>query len=492
MAAAPNAPCSTQTPAARPSSSAYICDPAPEYTLCAPHEKSGDFFVAIPNDPQFSPASDLQRIVKWFGPAKQMPVRVPPTPDIILESGARLYKVTALLPPTMAKLAGTKAGIYGPNCYMTALAAQSDISGRYERVRGRHVGNDEMDYYLRRDFQQVSCTKPGPFGQIIIYAPQPMPGDSGSHAAFRLSDGAVFDKSGWRTCYPYKAVCANKAMSEITADWQRGPNETHEDRPQVNDASFKTMCYEQKAAPSAAVNRSGATQSKDKVWHQKVFEFYSRRMRNAADIPCSRLSQDRVPLLSVENLWKAIEAFRKRLGFGPSQVLQDIDPEVAGAYLETVSLDWQYQATIGMCAPKSKSQPTNEYLLDLYKRHYVKFDEGFNEECNFYMELWKAPQAFRPQITAQFAKLIGEYDVTKFAKSDGGEGIPYLAVLTRAILSIVPSWRPPADTEIVQPMPLSLTGRGLPDRRKFADRNAAEFCKVRHGEASNGRQCERK
>lgn len=419
----------------------YLCSSTPEYTFCAPQRAGGDFYIAVGADSNLSPSADVQNIQTWMrNPQKAPEFAAAPPEGLALAPGARLYRVNALLPPFVVEKQGTSESIVGSNCYQGAFSSDG-----CDDCRGRYLHTEEVSYRLKRDYVAWACSVPAAYGAIAIYDRGPMPYDAGEHAAYVLlggpQDKLVFQKGGWPAYYPYEIAPMREAMAASLSHWKPDPKDRFgTPRPPSSDG-YEVMCYRRNPTPPA---RAQASTAQDLQWFLPLFEYYGQRLRKAETLSWGDFQKGRIDLLTIENVWRILADFRKRIGmFDMNNVLLGLDDRVAEGYLRLESLDWQYQAMVEAYDP-IKEWSAARQLEELYRQHYVTIDGAFREELGRILSLWKVPDGVRDDIAAEFVKRIQAIDPVPFAQSNGAQGIPYFDLLIGAVQVKIPGWRPPA------------------------------------------------
>jgi hypothetical protein len=403
--------------------SPYLCGTTQEYTFCA-STGSGDAMVVVP--PQAPPKDDVRRIQGWFGARGGVPEPVPnPPKDVPVPKGARAYRVTHFLPRIFAARNGTREEGVGPNCYQTALT-----SAGYPDVQGRYVDGAEFRYYLLRDYATVACSS-APYGAFVVYDTSASAYEAGDHAAFQLLGSLVFQKGSWERNYPYEVATRDGAMKAVDSHWvpRREDRFGGGSKPNPHQV-YQSMCYQRRATP---VPRKTSSQKTDRSWFQPLMRYYSRRLAEAAQLKWSEFPAKRIDLLTIENMWRVSRGFSDRVGnFNPLKVLLAIDDDIARDYLKLESLSWQYQAMVNTYDPIRDGTATRQ-LEELYRKHYVTFDQNFYEELRLYLRLLEVPEKKWPPLIDAVVKKIKSYDPVEFSQSGGGRGIPYLDILKEAI-----------------------------------------------------------
>jgi hypothetical protein len=396
----------------------YICTSNSQYSFCAP-QASGDYYIAIP---QNSPSqNDQTRIRSWFNnyAATAVPVSQPPQEFSSIQ-GYRFYNVTSFLSAFILSRNGTRDDVVGPNCYQAVLT-----SAGYAGFYGRHVSPDEFEYYLKRDYLPVYCGKIK-YGALIVYDAYPTTYDAGDHAAFHLLGGLVFQKGGWEHYYPYENTTIEEAMNSIGSYWRPAP----EDRfgnPTWPGASVKWqhLCYEKRPEP---LERTTSSTARDRNWFLPLIEYYTKRLENVSNFSWNDFKQNRIDLLTIENMWHLQAEFNERVGnFNPLEVLLSIDDNIAEAHFKLHSLSWQYQAMVDTYYPIK----TRWHYEALYREHYVNFNDDFYEELKLYLELLNAPKSKWDEIIADVVAKIKTYDPVQLANTSGA--VPYFSILEKAI-----------------------------------------------------------
>lgn len=423
---------------------AHVCGKGAsnDYTFCAPKQAGKDFYVGVHRDAGAGGANDILLIKSLFGTPACRPKTTAGAPaGKAMPEGARIYLVNSCLSGFLLDHAVKAASQIGPNCYGTALSAAGYDRPGYDRLRDRYVDGAEFVYYLKRDFKETACSTSHSYGNVVVYDRRPSPFDHGAHAALELPGQLVFHKGDWMTNYPYEIVAMDGAMQAIYSHYVPRGNERFEPPPDPADyEGYKATCYAEK---SGLISRTTSSTKRDRAWFLPLMEFYAKRLREASKFAWGEFKDKRVDLLMVENMWRVLREFEGRIGSSDQiNVLLGIDDAVSEAYLEMASLRSQYQAMAGVYAPIG-GRHAKEELEELYREHYMTFDRRFEEELAMHLELLKVPAASRKAVVKAFTAQLKKFDPVKFAASDGSEGIPYMEELTKAIRSVVKSWKPP-------------------------------------------------
>lgn len=396
----------------------YICTSNNRFSFCAP-ERSGDYYMAIPQNS--SSENDQNNIRSWFEnySATAVPVLNPPQEFAGMQN-YRFYNVTSFIPLFIQNRNGTRDDVVGPNCFQAAL-----VSAGYTGFSGRHVSPDEFEYYLRRDFTPVYCGKIEA-GALIVYDTYISTYDAGDHAAYHILGGLVFQKGGWENYYPYENTTIDGAMNAVGSHWRPAP----EDRfgnPTWPGANMKWqhLCYERRAQP---LERTTSSTPRDRNWFLPLIEYYTKRLERISNLTWSNFKQNRIDLLTIENMWRLQSEFRDRVGsVNPSETLMSIDDDIIEPYLKLDSLSWQYQAMVDTYYPIK----TPWHLEDLYREHYVNFNDDFYEELKLHLQLLGAPKSKWDEIIADVVTEIKTYDPVQLAHTSGR--VPYFSILQKAI-----------------------------------------------------------
>ncbi|MFH0798730.1 MAG: hypothetical protein V2A66_00955 [Pseudomonadota bacterium] len=404
---------------------AFVCGTAEDYTFCAPQKTPGDYYLALTGDAASTPAADISRIQALLQGSRQLPEKVKSIPKgMTVPPQARVYRVNGLLPRFVVEKNGREDGL-GPNCYQAAL-----VLNGYEDAKGRYVDSSEFRYYLKRDFAPSSCDDLNAFGTVVVYDLPSSEYGAGHHAAIHLLGGVVFQKGDVQTYYPYEVALLDSAMKAVSSHWRPDPADRFggPKRDPVANASFEKLCYRKVASPKT---RTTKADHKDRSWHLPLFQYYIRRMEKAAALQASEFRQKRMDLLSVENMWKALEDFRERIGnYGADDVLLSIDDDIAQAYLKLHSLSWQYDTMTQAYSPLRDGIATIQ-LEALYRDHYATFDAAFHEELRFQMELRKVPKEKQGAVAEKVVAEIKVYDPATLAKHN--KRVPYYSIIDEAI-----------------------------------------------------------
>lgn len=396
----------------------YICTSNGQYSFCAP-QGSGDYYMAIPQG--VPPQNDQNNIRSWFDNYSATAAPVPQPPHGFAGTqGYRFYNVTPFLPPIIQSRNGTRDDVVGPNCFQAALTAAG-----YTGFYGRHVSPDEFRYYLKRDFVPVYCGKIGARA-LIVYDTYLSTYDAGDHAAYHILGGLVFQKGGWENYYPYENTTIDGAMNAVGSHWRPAP----EDRfgnPTWPGANLKWqhLCYKSRLQP---LERTTSSTPRDRNWFLPLIQYYIKRLEKISNLTWSNFKQNRIDLLTIENMWRLQAEFNDRVGnVNPSETLLSIDDDIIEPYLKLDSLSWQYQAMVDTYYPIK----TPWHREDLYREHYVNFNDDFYEELKLYLELLNAPKTKWDEIIADVVAEIKTYDPVQLANTNGR--IPYFSILEKAI-----------------------------------------------------------
>jgi hypothetical protein len=404
------------------STSPLICSQTGQYTFCAPDDAPGDYFVAIPENQ--SQQNDIPRIRSWFGDQPGTPQLIEePLSDVGAFEHARVYRVTDFIPKIISTRNGTRDDVVGPNCYQTALTAAG-----YPGFQGRYVHTDEFRYYLRRDFTQIYCPKAS-FGSLVVYDTTLIPFDAGDHAAFHLLGSLIFQKGGWQNYYPYEISTMEGAMQDVDSHWRPAPEDRFGGPPTsgLDPDDYKSMCYDRRTSP---LQRNTSSTVKDREWFLPLFQYYNDRLEEVSRYTGSNFKENRIALLTIENMWRVLREFGDRVGnFNPLDELLTIDDNIVQEYLKLESYSWQYDVMSQTYDPKK-----NRWQLeDLYRERYVLFDKDFYEELKLYLRLMKVPEAKWDKVIKEVEERIRSYDPVQFAASGGAVGIPYFDILKDVI-----------------------------------------------------------
>lgn len=408
------------TSSAQQSQAPFICTSTNQYTFCAP-QALGDYYVAIPNNSPLQ--NDISRIRSLFSNQgfTPQPINDPPYGIGAFEN-SRVYRVTDFLPNIVVTRNGTRDNGIGPNCYQAALVAAG-----FGDLYGRYVNTAEVEYLLHIYFKQKYCGKRED-GDLLIYdTSKPYENNAGDHMAIRIGDtNLVFQKTCFQYYCNYVITTEDTAMQAVESDFRPDP----EDRfggPPAPWPNYEYTCYEKGDAP---LERSTSSTKKDREWFLPLMQYYSKRLQEISKYRWSDFKTHRIDLLTIENMWGALHDFRERVGsIDPIHVLMTIDDNIAREYLKLDSLSWQYDAMTQTYDPRKYSWQMEE----LYKIHYVTFDDNFNEELKLYLKLLAVPEAKWGTITTKFVEKIKSYDPVSFAQSGGAQGIHYLEILKEVI-----------------------------------------------------------
>lgn len=463
----------------------FLCTSTPEFTFCAP-AAGADFYLAIAPAADHPQREDAARINAWFGrecftsddehSAPRLVETAPAGTNI--PKGFRIYNVTAFLPKVVTEKNGTYGDAVGPNCYDTALRAEGYSVGE------RHVTPDEFRYYLKRDFEPISCNAKNLGGAIAVYDQSLFSFGAGWHAAYILIGGKlVFHKGGWQSYYPYEVVPIGGAMKAIEKEWQPLPAYLS-DGPEINPITgreFTHACYDKKSpAPvetEPSTERDLKERGRDRKWFLKFFNYYSGLLKGVSKFEWGDFRKNRIDLLTMENMWRVLGEFSERVGnINVIDKLLSLDNRVAESYYELYSLDWQYQAMVETY-DRIREGSSEAQLARLYKDHYVTFGKDFYDELGLVLELWEVPDGSRGKVTEDFKAKLESYDYTKYAQSNGGQGIPYFDLLDATVRSVVSDWQRPAGFGEKAMMAF---GTADPELIAVSERKESPFGKRRH------------
>ena len=224
--------------------------------------------------------------------------------------------------------------------------------------------------------------------------------EEGVHAAFYLGANLLFHKRGFRSgsLDVYEAIPFDYAMYLVdTAAYyfmdrfeRLGQKE-----PTMEDSkkSYKHLVFVKRDPPiSPAVTIPISGEAKEKTI--RLFEYYSKRLQEFEKMGGDEFKRNRMPLMTVENIWHVLSEFRDQyLNMSPSNLLM-IDQDVAKAYLKLHSLSWEYEAMKGDYIDrylKSEIQAV-EYIKNLYKERYFIDDAIFQEELAVHLISRNVPQ----------------------------------------------------------------------------------------------------
>ncbi len=402
----------------------YTCSSNNQFTFCA-SQGSGDYYVAIPRSQ--SPQNDISRIRDWFHNSNYtpQPINDPPAGTDVFEN-TRVYRVTDFLPKIVTARNGVRDDVVGPNCYQTVLTAEG-----YQGVQGRYVDTSEFRYYLKRDFQEASCSK-NIYGSIVVYDTTLIPFDAGDHAAFHLLGSLVFQKGGWQNYYPYEVATVDGAMQLINEHWRPPPEDRFGGPPtQGPEEHYNYMCYERR---TSFPERHTSSTARDRDWFLPLIQYYNARLQEISRYTWTDFKERRITLLTIENMWNVTSDFRERIeNMGPYDNFIDvelrIDDYIIEAFEKLKSLSWQYDVMTQTYDPMR-----NRWQLeDLYKARYVIFDDNFYDELKLYLRLLKIPETRWGTITVKFVEKIKTYDPLYLAQYN--QRIPYLNILREVVAS---------------------------------------------------------
>ncbi len=115
------------------------------YTFCYPNLGTAPFFVGL--DSKISQPMDAEILKALFRSSQYKAFEAKDLPAA-LPSGLRFYDVSEYMPAYMREKLGTSAYVPGPNCYHVVM---SNFYG--DRFKDRYVHDEEIAYYLTRDFR---------------------------------------------------------------------------------------------------------------------------------------------------------------------------------------------------------------------------------------------------------------------------------------------------------------------------------------------------
>jgi len=494
------------------------------YTFCYPNLGGNPFFVALNQE---IPTANDQVILNHLltGRAEGIGIAELASMPPDLPSGFRYYDITSLIPSYVQEKLGTSEYIPGPNCYHTVMTS---LCG--DRFRERYVHDEEMSYYLTRDFrvssnrdvlgaaliykrsvfgssgagfaagmdsvddppldiaglglttfgvftiQLPNTPKPsripriiGDFeghamSKVLVKALVPDVGeddflddrtfltltaesaraeewrvlrttDPGVHGAIMLLGGMVFQKGCFGTYCGYRIVPADKGMSSIEIKQERW---TPRREPEKDDRYRYTSYVLTDRDP---VERFGFNlELSDRLSpYVTLMRHYLQRFRAIKDKSWSDFKENRIDLLSVENIWKVLRDMQELMRGEPSTMnaLLRIDPEIAEMFLELKSFKWQYQAMADKFDPFKNTcsrEKTMRKLEELYRDHYINPDsEVFRDEIIAHLQMREVAEGRWDEIIAAVVGRVGGYDPVEFSKSNGAKGIPFAEILDEVI-----------------------------------------------------------
>lgn len=338
--------------------------------------------------------------------------------------GSPLLSPAPTLSPFIQSKVGTTEAFTGPNCYYTALRA-----AEYLNEDPRYVDGLEIRYLLTMLTQPVGRKKALP-GAIAIFQSDPFRStggmsltttsqggsfedllhgyrirtggshlktpatilrgaqlsiaavreprldtlyDDGVHAALLVGGSMVFQKLGFFRNDNYELAALEEAMRNVDyAAW------LHKDR------------FERGTEPSYGVYRADLYQRRSKRFEPElsipiepdtktrltlIFQFYSDMLSRCSFIKQDKFAEERLNLLTVENIWGLLRQFEREYIKSMSTNLLNMDADIAKAYLKLHSLSWQYEAI------------KDEYMggqridiKDLYRNNYLRDRQALEEE----------------------------------------------------------------------------------------------------------------
>jgi hypothetical protein len=482
------------------------------YAFAYPSMGANPFYIGF--GPGVPCAQDQTLLNSLLGGARGTAVPVNSGLPAGLPTDFRFFDISSYIPPYAYQRMGKREGVPGPNCYHVAMSV---FGG--ERFQGRYVHDDEISYYLTRDFK-VSADR-NVFGGVLIYRRSfagqglgrlgfagnagfhmarqgmtqfgivtikssrerkasripweigssqvhtfvsgktpaalrrefiPVAGplgfasaaeamrtgriiqavDPGVHGAINLVAGMVFQKGCFGDHCGYRIVEAGKAMSSIELKPRRSFDPP--DEPE-RDENYAYTVYVPAGGDPAGRFGFNEDLSRRMSAYVPLMRHYVERFRRVKDKAWGDFKDNRIDLLSIENVWHILRDMDgvMKAEPNPMNALLKIDPAVAELYLEFVSLKWQYQAMVDRFAAFSDTWTTDRVereLRDLYRNHYIHADTGdFRDEIFAHLEMRGVDRARWDDIAAGVIAKVKEYDPVIFAPSDGAKGIPFDDIL---------------------------------------------------------------
>lgn len=409
----------------------------------------------------------------------------------------KVYDISQYVPAMVGERLGTQDDVPGPNCFQAALAALGigDVAGRYvdpveaaffffryfEKVDGEAGLGDIKLYYRKHmvpsaviglaaaepslievmstdsdmDFAVGASKKhifhidePSELGQQLgLVAAEVEPSriiKPGVHAALVLLGGLVFQKDGWDDDHTYKVVPAAQAMSSIEVI-TRDPLYPGE---QADDDDYVSRAY-RLLAPDTQRERDETRRIDAELTEriaecQPVIEYYTARLAAVAGFQWGEFAQNRVDLLTMENLWEVLSEIENILHAGDeafARSLLSVRDNIARAFLKLRSFKWQYQAMVQRYDSPGRTDSRRKKLerrATLYREHYIDPDsEAFAKEINAYLRMRRIASRRFPAVRAYVIDKVKEQATEEYllgyAESNGSKGIKFIEILNEAI-----------------------------------------------------------
>lgn len=260
--------------------------------------------------------------------------------------------------------------------------------------------------------------------------------DPGVHGAVTLIAGMVFQKGCFGRHCAYRIVPADRAMSSIELGQPR-PFEPRQEPDK--DENFTGRTYVRTERDSRENFGFNEELSGRLSAYVVLIGHYIDRIRAIKDRTWGDFKDNRIDLLSVENLWRLLTELQDAMRVEPNPInaLLRIDPEIAESILELTSLKWQYQAMVDAFAAFSNRWTTdriNKELAELYRGHYIHPDgDDFRREIEAHLAMRGVSTDRWDAIAARVIGEVKTYNPVDFAQSNGGRGIPFGDIVDRAV-----------------------------------------------------------
>lgn len=265
--------------------------------------------------------------------------------------------------------------------------------------------------------------------------------DEGVHAAFYLGANLLFHKRGFRSgsMDVYEAAPFDYAMYLVDAaafyfmdKFERLGQK--EPTPEESRKSYKHLIFIKRDPPITPMVTIPISEE-GKIKTIQIFDYYSERLRQFEKLKGDEFKNNRMPLMTMENIWHVLSKFRDQyLKMSPSNLLMT-DPDVAQAYLRLHSLSWQYEAMKGDYVDKYIRDEIRavEYLKALYKERYFIDDAVFQEELALHMASRNVPShKWETVRKLVMDKIMERLPMVKEAASEGVK-VPFFQILDEAI-----------------------------------------------------------
>ncbi|MCK4856360.1 MAG: hypothetical protein KAT58_00165, partial [candidate division Zixibacteria bacterium] len=262
----------------------------------------------------------------------------------------------------------------------------------------------------------------------------------GVHAALVLLGGLVFQRGGWDEDHVNMIVPAAQAMSAIEAiirDKFYPPEK-------ANDEDFASKAIRKLSPEELALREDERVideeLSAEIAAYAPLIEHYTGRLLAVSCFQWSEFANNRVDLLTMENIWSILSDIEKKLGKqgdGMIRVLQSIDENVAKAYLKLRSLRWQYQAMVNRYDSPGRADSSakkKRRQKKLYQEYYIHpGSKAFRNEIKAHLVV----RAVAPKKRAGIIKLViaqlKKVDPVRLVKGYGADQINFFEILNQAI-----------------------------------------------------------